>query len=216
MSPLSLLLFQAAVPAITYQELGTLPPAVLGERVLAARPHRPIVEVRPQPIGGLMLSDIEYLWLFERPERVEGGCVRRQWWADFRYRGARRASAADLVAARADEQVALASANGCTGAAFASYRGVERPRAFTLLAGWRAWLRSSDHGSVRCATDNPASSLCRDDRRTTAALLSSAIWHLPADLSFWLRRGDGRVITVRFDALPPRTVTIDEAVPPPA
>lgn len=210
------LLFAAAAAPLLGEVL-RLDPAAAGERVLAGRPHAPIVEVldRTRPMQAPGTHSIE---LVERASRLAGGCTRQQWTATFFAGPGLRKGQAALRHAHPRTQVALSPGGECPASGYVHLNpGVGPGRALAALADLER-LRTGRLKVTLTCTDQTGSRLCTSDAAMRRELVQLTPWALSRRgdvLLFWLGTPGQTVTEVSFDPASPTRVGIGRRIPAP-
>jgi hypothetical protein len=204
------------VGAPSLASLEHLSPAAIGDVVLRGRDHGVIESVAPD--RGLDPPGVVKLKLTERPSRISGGCVRKQWTASFVSEPEKPRSSATFKDAYSAFEVALPSASGCANGQFAYVNsGMELEHALGALGHLRN-LRSGKARVRFSCTDSTGSDLCRTSkaiRRELARLPAWAVTRKAGGIEIWLGQPGQIVTAVRYSETLPDQIRVDRRIPAP-
>jgi hypothetical protein len=196
--------------------LDDLSPAAIGEVVLRGRDHGVIERVAPD--RGLDPPGVVRLKLTERPSRISGGCVRKQWTASFVSEPGKPESSATLKDAYSAFEVALPNASGCANGQFAY---VSPRMSVEHAVGALGHLRNLLSGKTKVrfsCTDSTGSDLCRTSkaiRRELARLPAWAVTRKDGEIEIWLGQPGQIVTAVRYSETSPDQIRVDRRIPAP-
>lgn len=196
-----------------------LPPAEIGDIVLADHSHTPIVVVQPAPPQSLMPPGVIERLLYEQEQPEFGGCVRTKWLAQFNYGSGQGPHDAALTKVTRKLEVALPLAGNCPKGPYAGLgNGFAPENGILALKQLQQLISPTSKARIVCK-DETKSGLCHSKAATRNTLRKVDVWWIFPNMgeTMFYAGVPGQVVTViKFKSSSPKTVNVHRQVPPPA